>query len=195
MSPRRSFIGEYEAKNRQFANEIDRMFLQIKQEESALQTIEQQIEQVYQRNQSKIDSMEPTKVQQYRELVQQNLSLMEQRAQMQGHVDSVSDQIALIKGQREANSYNAEYRDLEEKAFRLQKLLQSLDEEHQISQMDPAEMQKSMLAKVKADNAHSTELDERIKQLREDKRKAEQTLADLQSEWSGRESGAKGEDK
>jgi uncharacterized protein YaaN involved in tellurite resistance len=45
------YIREYESKNKAFGNEIDRIFLQVKQEEQQFSAVEQQIEAVYQGNQ------------------------------------------------------------------------------------------------------------------------------------------------
>lgn len=50
------YIREYDSKNKAFGNEIDRIFLQVKQEEQAISSVEQQIESVYKGNQ--VDAFE-----------------------------------------------------------------------------------------------------------------------------------------
>lgn len=66
----------------------------------------------------------------------------------------------------------------------LQRQLQSLMEEQEISRLEPGEMQQRMLAKVKADNARAAALDEEIKQLRDESRRQEQTVSELKAEVS-----------
>jgi len=187
------YIREYEAKNVAFAHDIDRMFMQKQEEESAYQNIERQIEAVYEKNQAKINTMEPDRLQQYQSLMHENMGLQEASSQLQAQIDAVTDQMAMMQAQRDANSYNREYRELEERGIRLQRQMESLVQEHEISQLEPAEMQKRMLEKVKADRARTTALDEHIKQLKDETMKAEHTLEELKADLAERNNGGSSE--
>jgi len=187
------YIREYESKNKAFGNEIDRIFLQVKQEEQQYQAVEQQIEAVYQGNQAKINAMDSGKLSRYQELVHSNLQLQERYQQQVNQADAVRDQIAMLQAQREANTFNADYRLLEEQALKLQKVLQGLEEELEVSKLEPDEMQKRMLAKVRADNAQAQGVDERVRVLAEECRKAELTSEELSAELSDRAQGGNSE--
>jgi len=78
---------------------------------------------------------------------------------------------------------------MENQLGKLSRLLKSLNEEDEISRLEPAEMQKRMLAKVKADNKQSGEMDEIIKSLKADKTRANQTLEELAQDLSDRNNG------
>jgi intraflagellar transport protein 74 len=71
--------------------------------------------------------------------------------------------------------------------------MQALIEELEISKLEPDEMQKRMLSKVRTDNAATLAMDERIKSLKEELRKAEQTSAELSADLAERNSGGNGE--
>ena len=71
------FVREYDSKNKAFGNEIDRIFLQVKQEEQGVQGVESQIEAAYANNQAKINAMDPNKLRRYQELVQTSMQLQE----------------------------------------------------------------------------------------------------------------------
>ena len=154
-------------KNRRFKDEIDRIFLQNKQEEQACQTVEQQIEQVYAGNQAKINAMDSGKMEQYQELVRGSMQLQENVQQQQLQVDNITDQAAMLQAQRDANTFNQDFRRLEQQAMKKHKEMQALMEELEISRLEPDEMQQRMLAKVRADNTAATAMDERIKLLQE----------------------------
>ena len=71
------FVREYDSKNKAFGNEIDRIFLQVKQEEQGVHGVESQIEAAYANNQAKINAMDPNKLRRYQELVQNSMQLQE----------------------------------------------------------------------------------------------------------------------
>ena len=176
-------------KNRRFKDEIDRIFLQNKQEEQACQTVEQQIEQVYAGNQAKINAMDSGKMEQYQELVRGSMQLQENVQQQQLQVDNITDQAAMLQAQRDANTFNQDFRRLEQQAMKKHKEMQALMEELEISRLEPDEMQQRMLAKVRADNTAATAMDERIKLLQEEVRKSESALADITQDLADRNNG------
>ena len=221
------YIREYESKNKAFGHEIDRIFLQVKHEEQACASVEQQIESVYESNQAKINAMDSGKLQRYQELVQTSMQLQERcvlppllwdwpfglpglrscvpqhhrgglfveiRYQQQvGQVDAIGDQIAMLQAQRDANTFNHDYRQLEMSAVKLHKQMQGLAEELEISKLEPDEMQKRVLAKVRADNAAAQQVDDSVRQIKEETRRAEQTSAELTADLAERNSGGSSE--
>mmetsp|Transcript_7231 Transcript_7231/g.16552 ORF Transcript_7231/g.16552 Transcript_7231/m.16552 type:complete len:611 (+) Transcript_7231:180-2012(+) len=187
------YIREYESRNRAFGNEIDRIFLQVKQEEQQTGHVDQQIEAVYQTNQAKIDAMDRGKVQRYKELVEQSMKLQERYQQQLAQVDAISDQAAMLQAQQEANTHNKQYRAQEQARLKLTKQMQSLLEELEITKLPPDEMQARMLAKVRSDNAQAQAIDDRVGAVKEELRKAEQTMAELTADLAERNSGGNSE--
>lgn len=167
--------------------------MQVKQEEEACSTVESQIEQVYEGNQAKINAMDPMKLEQYQELVQNSMLLQEKLQQLQQHVDSITDQAAMLQAQRDSNTHNQEFRRLEQQAAKKHKEMQALMEELEISRLEPDEMQQRMLAKVRADNAAASQMDDRIRMLREETQKQEQALSDLNADLTERNNGGQNE--
>ena len=98
----------------------------MKQEEEACSTVESQIEQVYEGNQAKINAMDPMKLEQYQELVQNSMLLQEKLQQLQQHVDSITDQAAMLQAQRDSNTFNQDFRRLEQQAAKKHKEMQAL---------------------------------------------------------------------
>lgn len=71
--------------------------------------------------------------------------------------------------------------------------MQALMEELEISRLEPDEMQQRMLAKVRADNAAASQMDDRIRMLREETQKQEQALSDLNADLTERNNGGQNE--
>jgi intraflagellar transport protein 74 len=188
-----NYINEFESRNKAFGHEIDRIFLQVKQEEQAFQNVEQQIEAVYRGNQAKINAMDSGKLNHYQELVRLSMQMQEKYQQQVSQVDAIGDQIAMLQSQRESNTFNQDYKSLESQAIRLHKKMQSLTEELDIMKLEPEEMQKRMVAKVRADNSQAQSVDECIRVAKEDLRKSEQVSAELSADLEDRNSGGNSE--
>jgi len=189
------YIREYDARNKAFAKDIDMVFLAKQQEEKAIGSTEEQIEQMYRKNQEKINAMEPAQAEQYRALVQESQVLQDQCAQHQSQIDQVADQVAMLTAQRDGNTLNKEFRQLESQQMKLSRQMQSLEEEAEVAKLDPKEMQAKMLAKVKADTDRSKQMDMQIKDMRGENRKAEQVLAELTQDLTDRSNGNNEKDK
>jgi len=187
------YIREYESKNKAFGNEIDRIFLQVKQEEQALGGVEQQIESIYRGNQLKINAMDSGKMKRYQELVQTSMQLQERFQQQMEQVNAIGDQAANLQAQREANTFNQDYHTLETQAVKLHKQMQGLMEELEMSKLEPDEMQKRMLAKVRSDNSMAQQVDERVRQTKEEFRRVTQTVAELTADLAERNNGGNSE--
>ena len=95
----------------------------------------------------------------------------------------------MLQAQRDANTFNQDFRRLEQQAMKKHKEMQALMEELEISRLEPDEMQQRMLAKVRADNTAATAMDERIKLLQEEVRKSESALADITQDLADRNNG------
>ena len=79
---------------------------------------------MYQANQAKINALDRGKLARYQELVQQSMQLQDAYQQQSAQVDAIQDQIAMHQAQRDANSYNQDYRALEAQATKLHKQMQ-----------------------------------------------------------------------
>jgi predicted nucleic acid-binding Zn-ribbon protein len=143
--------------------------------------------------QSKINALDSGKLNHYQELVKLSMQLQDKYHHQVAEVDAIADQIALLQAQREANTFNQDYKVLEANAIKLHKKMQNLSEELEIMKLGPEEMQKRMVAKVRADNAQSQAVDERIRNAKEELKKCEQVSAELSADLEERNSGGNSE--
>jgi intraflagellar transport protein 74 len=137
--------------------------------------------------------MDSGKLNHYQELVRLSMQMQEKYQQQVSQVDAIGDQIAMLQSQRESNTFNQDYKSLESQAIRLHKKMQSLTEELDIMKLEPEEMQKRMVAKVRADNSQAQSVDECIRVAKEDLRKSEQVSAELSADLEDRNSGGNSE--
>ena len=147
-----SFIAEYESKNKAFAAENDRLLIAKMKEETDTQKVELQIREMHQHNQQKINELEPDKLQMYQNLMERNEALQHQSDQIQKQIDQYSDQCMLIKQAREGNQLNMQFKELEVKGNKLFRQHQSLQEEAEITKLEPKEMLERYIAKVRAES-------------------------------------------
>merc|ERR550514_234354 len=92
------YINEFEAKNKQFAAEVDRVFMTKKHHDGQTQQLEE-----------KIRELEPDKHQRYHQLLEHSHGLRSQLEGMQAELENVSAQVREGEGEGDAKSYKEEF--------------------------------------------------------------------------------------
>merc|ERR550514_1024605 len=87
------YINEFEAKNKQFAAEVDRVFMTKKHHDTQTQQLEEQIAQLHQAAQEKIQQLEPDKLSRYNQLLGRSTELRQQLDEKLNELDHISAQV------------------------------------------------------------------------------------------------------
>ena len=184
-----AYQANLEARNRNEAAEIDKVFLLKQQKEKGTQDLEHQIGEVHRQAEAKIKKLEPAKLREYEELIQRSQKLHHEGQAREQELDQMRHKIheleAIVRGSGMRDEYNGE----ERRAIRLRKDITMLEEDMGIAQMDPKEAHARLLEKVKEDNRKTTELESRCKEIDDEMRKCKRQMMDLQSDLEDREKG------
>merc|ERR1719181_2304439 len=187
------YINEFEAKNKQFAAEVDRVFMTKKHHDGQTQQLEEQINQLHHAAEQKIRELEPDKHQRYHQLLEHSHGLRSQLEGMQAELENVSAQVREGEGEGDAKSYKDEFAALQKRLGRLEKEERSLEEDMHIADLEPGQAQKQLLEKVKKMNAQTAELDGVAKDMKGSIAGQKKQLQELTNELAERkgESGEK----
>ncbi|GMH77967.1 hypothetical protein TL16_g10678 [Triparma laevis f. inornata] len=184
-----AYQANLEARNRNEAAEIDKVFLMKEQRNQGTQELEMQIGQVHQQAEAKIKQLEPAKLREYEELIQRSQGLHQEGQMREQELDKMRHKIheleAIVRGSGMREEYNAE----ERKVQRLRKDVAVLEEDMGIAQMDPKDAHARLLDKVKEDNRKTTELESRCKEIDAEMRKCKRQHQELQTDLEDREKG------
>lgn len=187
------YINEFETKNRQFAAEVDRIFMMKKQQDQQTAQLEEQITQLHQAAQQKIEQLEPDKLERYNQLLKQSQDLRAQMDDKSAELDHLASAVRECEGESESRSFKEEFNGLQKRMGRVEKEEQSLMEELSIADLEPKEAQARLLAKVKKMNAQTVELDNVAKEMKGMLGAQKKQLQELNNELAERkgESGEK----
>mmetsp|Transcript_9149 Transcript_9149/g.18313 ORF Transcript_9149/g.18313 Transcript_9149/m.18313 type:complete len:581 (+) Transcript_9149:55-1797(+) len=184
-----AYQANLEARNRNEAAEIDKVFLLKQQKEKGTQDLEHQIGEVHRQAEARIKKLEPAKLREYEELIGRSQKLHHEGQAREQELDQMRHKIheleAIVRGSGMREEFNGE----ERRAIRLRKDITMLEEDMDIAQMDPKDAHARLLEKVKEDNRKTTELESRCKDIDDEMRKCKRQMADLQSDLEDRERG------
>ena len=178
-----------EARNRNEAAEIDKVFLMKQKCEKGTQELEGQIGEVHQAAEAKIKQLEPAKLQAYENLIRESQNLQHEGQMKEQELEQMRHKIheleTIVRGSGMREEYNSE----ERRANRLRKDLAQIEEDMEIAQMDPKDAHAKLLDKVREDNRKTTELENRCKEIENEFRKGKSQIKDLQNDLQDREKG------
>merc|ERR1719230_1148561 len=115
------YINEFEAKNKQYAAEVDRVFMTKKHHDTQTQQLEEQIVQLHQAAQEKIQQLEPDKLSRYNQLLQRSNELRTQLDEKMGELDQLSAQVREGEGESDSRSFKEEFNALQKRLHRIEK--------------------------------------------------------------------------
>ncbi|CAM9166746.1 unnamed protein product [Hapterophycus canaliculatus] len=169
------YLHDLEDQNRREAQGLDEIFLAKQQHEKETQDIEAEMEAVHGRMEEKINTLEPEKLHEYRVLLERNhhlQALQSEVAARQQEADRLSSQVSHHEarvaaqgggagGSGGAAALRAEYHQLEKLVGGLRRERENLQQDLEISNMNPKEARERLLRKVKADQERLKQLEQR----------------------------------
>lgn len=180
------YCNQLKEKNSQDMQQVDRIFEQRQQCESAIKEMQGEITKAQTAAEDKINALAPVKLDQYRELLQQNNMLQQQMQTGEKQLAEINAQLQAAEQKAQQDTYREEYERLEKKIRKLQKEKVDLEKEHEASRMDPEQARAMMLEKVKSDKERLDQLDKSLKSVEEENRRNKKVLADLQTDITER---------
>jgi len=168
-------------KNRQTAQELDRVFMQRKQRENDTSNVEDQIEAQYRAIQARINDLEPGKLRAYNDLLAKQREFQERAMHGEQRLAHINARIRSSESDDKSNSHRKEYSALERTYQSLRKDADSLQEELEIASMDPKEAHAQFVARVNNFKSQTKNLEDKASQLRDENTQARRTLDDMDS--------------
>mmetsp|Transcript_8599 Transcript_8599/g.9120 ORF Transcript_8599/g.9120 Transcript_8599/m.9120 type:complete len:597 (+) Transcript_8599:66-1856(+) len=168
-------------KNRQSAQELDRIFMLRKQRESETAKLEESIANHYQTVQKRINELEPGKLRAYNELLERQRDYQEQVAQKEAKLHEVNGLIAQMEEDEKGYSHRKEYLALEKQLGTAKRNYDSLNEEYEIAMLDPKEAHSKFVARVNDHKQKTKFMESTISSLKEEIKNLKQQLEDLSS--------------
>ncbi|CAM9789148.1 unnamed protein product [Pylaiella littoralis] len=179
------YLHDLEDQNRREAQGLDEIFLAKQQNEKEAQELEVEMEAVHGRMEEKINTLEPEKLHEYRVLLQRNNDLQSEVAARQANADRLSSQIGHLEARSAGDggaALRGEYHVLEKSVGRLRRERENLQQDLEISNMNPKQARERLLSKVKADQERLKQLDARTVETTDIVDRMKQRLEDLESD-------------
>ena len=134
-----------------------------KQKDELIQKCESEIISLQQQAEEKINQLAPNKVQEYRQLVQQNQMGQQNAARLRGELDGINQKVRAAEHELNRDQLRDEYHRLVNQVDRLERERSTLEEEMRTTNMDPEQVRQLLLSKVKEDNAKIALLEKSLK--------------------------------
>ena len=128
-----------------------------------IQKCESEIISLQQQAEEKINQLAPNKVQEYRQLVQQNQMGQQNAARLRGELDGINQKVRAAENELNRDQLRDEYHRLVNQVDRLERERSTLEEEMRTTNMDPEQVRQLLLSKVKEDNAKIALLEKSLK--------------------------------
>ena len=178
----------FRAKNKQFANEVDRIFVIKKQQDEETRQIERQIQDLHELAQRKINDLEPQKLIRYNQLLDYSTGLVGKQDVILAEIDSLLSQVHDLQGSCNQHEVHAdEFAQLFKRHAWLQKETQGLSEELAIWEMqDPKEALVKLKCRVETQSKQLKEYDGGLNELNDTISAAQKQVADLRDELKER---------
>eukprot|EP00904_Undaria_pinnatifida_P009881 jgi/Undpi1/6022/HiC_scaffold_2.g01296.m1 len=185
------FLNDLEDHNRREAHGLDEIFLAKQQHEKETQELEEEMEAVHRRMEEKISTLEPEKLHEYRLLLERNHHLQSEVASKQAETDRLTAEISSHEARNQGGgaSLRGEYQALEKAVAVLRRERENLQQDLEISTMNPKEARERLLSKVKADQERLKHLDARLIETAEVVAGMKQRMEDLESDMKSDKKG------
>jgi len=177
-------------RNRNEAGEIDKVFITKQHHESRIHELESQIGVVHRKAEEKIKMLEPAKLKQYEQLIQQSQNLQQMGGQKEQQMEQMRHKIHELEAIVRGSGLREEYASEERKVMKLDKQFKQLESDMEIANMDPKEAHAKLLSKVKEDQRKTTELDNRLNDISDEIHKLKRQQKELHSDLNDRERGS-----
>jgi len=180
------YISGFRAKNKQFANEVDRIFVIKKQKDEETKKLDTQIQEVHELIRCKIADLDTDKLALYSQLLGFSLELSKKQDVALADVDSLISQVDNDSGDQRQH-FSDDYAQLLKRHTWLQKEEGSLAEEVAIWELsDPSEALLNLKHRVEAQSKQIKRCEESTRRLREQIEAAQTQLAEFHDEMKER---------
>ena len=169
-------------RNEEFSRELDRVFLERQEREKGAVRLEEAIHDLNRSAESRINSLPPALIAEYRTLTAENHAMTNEANNAQNELENINNQIEHMEMQLKQDRIRDEYALLEKRLNYLRKERNGLEEELANSRLDPAEAREKLLAKVKEDNIRVQNLDKQIKATEEIIQQRKKAIAEVTTE-------------
>lgn len=191
------YVTEFEAKNREQAGEVDRVFVVKKQRDEETKQVEAQIANLHEQAQRKLNMLDPQKLERYNHLLSRSQALMQQQEQVMSEIEAVvakTQELENTVGRQ--HSYSDEYDNLSKKLARLEKDEHNLSEELAIWETpDPKEALSRLKQRAENQSKEVKNLDGVIKSMQEQLDGTNKHLRELNDELDDRKADPSDKDK
>jgi intraflagellar transport protein 74 len=185
-------LAQYQArlkdKNEYEKREVDNIFMHRKQKDELVQKCESEIISLQQQAEQKINSLAPEKVQEYRQLVQQNQMGQQNAAQLRSELEGINQRVRAAEHELNRDQLRDEYHRLVNQVDRLERERSTLEEEVRTSNMDPEQVRQMLLTKVKEDNATIAQLESSLKTVNDEMSRMRRQIGDHEDQLEQRKS-------
>ncbi len=167
-------------KNRQTSQDLDRIFMQRKQRETDTLQVEEQIENIHRNIQKRLNELEPGKLRGYNDLMFKQKELQDRLHYSENRLNEINHNIRAYESDEKNNSLRKEYLLLEKQYQSLKKDSESLQEELDIASLsDPKESHNKFVSRVNYYKQSTSNLDDKLKQLKDEFQSSKNTLEEL----------------
>jgi intraflagellar transport protein 74 len=185
-------LAQYQArlkeKNEYEKREVDNIFMHRKQKDELIQKCESEIISLQQQAEEKINQLAPDKVQEYRQLVQQNQMGQQNAAQLRSELERINQKVRAAEHELNRDQLRDEYHRLVNQVDRLDRERSTLEEEMRTSNMDPEQVRQLLLSKVKEDNAKISQLESSLKTVNDEMGRMRRQIGDHEDQLEQRKS-------
>jgi intraflagellar transport protein 74 len=185
-------LAQYQArlkeKNEYEKREVDNIFMHRKQKDELIQKCESEIISLQQQAEEKINQLAPDKVQEYRQLVQQNQMGQQNAARLRAELDGINQKVRAAEHELNRDQLRDEYHRLVNQVDRLERERGTLEEEMRTTNMDPEQVRQLLLSKVKEDNAKIATLESSLKSVNEEMGNMRRQIGDHEDQLEQRKS-------
>jgi len=182
------YQGRLKEKNEYEKREVDNIFMHRKQKDELIQKCESEIISLQQQAEEKINQLAPNKVQEYRQLVQQNQMGQQNAARLRGELDGINQKVRAAEHELNRDQLRDEYHRLVNQVDRLERERSTLEEEMRTTNMDPEQVRQLLLSKVKEDNAKIALLEKSLKTTNDEMSNMRRLIGDHEEQLEQRKS-------
>lgn len=163
----RSMVYQLKERNKQDEKDVDRIYIMRQQKERSLRELDQEAEQLRMESETRVKSLEPSKLQLYQKLSIQARNLQEDSRSKDRELQGIRSKLNALEneGGGAGMFLRQQYSEHEMRLSRLDRERQSLSEELDIARSDPKDAHTRFVARMKGDTAKTNELDQHARSL------------------------------
>jgi intraflagellar transport protein 74 len=154
-------------RNEGVAKEVDAIFMERAEREKGAARLEEMIEELTRAAESKLASLHPSQVAEYRALGEERAALADDKAAAQGDLEALNAQIGAVEAALGRDSIREEYLLFKKKSSSLAREKSVLETELSAARLAPGEARDFLLQRVKEDTAATQSIEKMMASMNE----------------------------